>query len=213
MVQGRREQSGTHRPASEELTRVPQGTHAFQHWGEEGTMTEFVLASDLDAVVAEIEISAPPARVFAAITDSQRLLEWWGANGECKAAVWRMDARQGGAWHYESHGPAASAALEGIARFQADGEIVEFDPPRRLAYTWLANWHDRPEETSLVRWELTPTASGTHVRITHRGLAHQPTARKGYSGGWQRVLVLLKQHCAPLPRTGTDVSRDQKAAS
>jgi uncharacterized protein YndB with AHSA1/START domain len=76
-------------------------------------MTEFVLASDLDAVVAEIEINAPPARVFAAISDSQQLFEWWGANGECKAAVWLMDARQRGAWHCESHDHAAGPVSGG----------------------------------------------------------------------------------------------------
>jgi uncharacterized protein YndB with AHSA1/START domain len=56
-----------------------------------------------------------------------------------------------------------------------------------------ANWHLDPEKETVVRWELTPIASGTHVKITHSGLAQEPEARKDYSGGWTGVVEKLKQ--------------------
>jgi uncharacterized protein YndB with AHSA1/START domain len=44
-----------------------------------------------------------------------------------------------------------------------------------------------------VRWELTPSASGTHVKVTHSGLVQEPEARKDYIGGWPGVVEKLKQ--------------------
>jgi Activator of Hsp90 ATPase homolog 1-like protein len=45
-----------------------------------------------------------------------------------------------------------------------------------------------------VRWELTPTESGTHVKVTHSGLADEPAACRGYAGGWPGVLEEIKTH-------------------
>ena len=45
----------------------------------------------------------------------------------------------------------------------------------------------------MVRWELTPMASGTRVTVTHSGLAEDPEARKDYGGGWSGVIEKLKQ--------------------
>jgi uncharacterized protein YndB with AHSA1/START domain len=45
-----------------------------------------------------------------------------------------------------------------------------------------------------VRWELTPTGSGTRVKVTHSGLAQLPIARKDYSGGWPGVVEMLKKY-------------------
>ena len=70
---------------------------------------------------------------------------------------------------------------------------MEFDPPRVLAYTWFGNWHDDPTSRTLVRWELTPKQGGTHVKVTHSGLALLPIARKDYSGGWPGVVEQLKK--------------------
>ena len=71
---------------------------------------------------------------------------------------------------------------------------VEYDPPRVLAYTWIANWHDDPSRSTLVRWELTPKLGGTRVKVTHSGLSTLPVARKEYSGGWPEVVEMLKKH-------------------
>jgi len=45
----------------------------------------------------------------------------------------------------------------------------------------------------MVRWELTATASGTHVKVTHSNLAGEDVARKDYAGGWPGVLEKLKK--------------------
>ncbi len=54
-----------------------------------------VITSDNDAVVTEIEIAAPPARVFRALIEREQALQWGG--GEAfEITEWEMDARPGG---------------------------------------------------------------------------------------------------------------------
>ncbi len=39
------------------------------------------LTPDLDAIIGEVFIAAPPARVFQAITDPEQVPRWWGQQG------------------------------------------------------------------------------------------------------------------------------------
>ena len=89
----------------------------------------------------------------------------------------------------------AALSIGSSGAFKAQGEITEFDPPRVLAYTWRGNWHEHPEQPSTARWELSPTRTGTRVKVTHSGLANEPTVRKDYAGGWPGVLEKLRKHC------------------
>jgi len=104
-----------------------------------------------------------------------------------------MDARAGGRWRFEAADPSGKIVLNGVSDFKANGEILEYDPPHLLAYTWIANWHNQPGRKTLVRWELAPVGNGTRVKVTHSGLAEEPMARKDYSGGWPGVVEYLKQ--------------------
>lgn len=148
---------------------------------------------DGDAVVSEIEILAPPSRVFQSLTDSKQLMTWWGAEPTVDLRTFEMDARVGGRWRFECTDRAGNP-VNGVTEFVAHGVIVRFDPPRFLAYTWIANWHDEPTQETLVSWELKRTRRGTRVRVTHSGLANQDVARKDYRSGWSGVLQLLKTY-------------------
>jgi uncharacterized protein YndB with AHSA1/START domain len=64
--------------------------------------------------------------------------------------------------------------------------------PRLLVYTWIANWHDDKQRKTTVRWELESRGKGTHVKVTHSGLAQEKVAREDYRGGWPGVLEQLK---------------------
>ncbi len=156
-------------------------------------MSSAQIATDQDAIVIEIDVAAPPERVFTALTDPKQLMRWWGAEGPCQAKFWEMDARAGGRWRFEAADPSGKIVLNGVSDFKANGEILEYDPPHLLAYTWIANWHNQPGRKTLVRWELAPVGNGTRVKVTHSGLAEEPMARKDYSGGWPGVVEYLKQ--------------------
>ena len=153
-----------------------------------------------DVVTQELEMSASPERVFQALTDARQLFTWWGAEPSVELSVFEMDARKGGKYIYrckpapgQQHGEVGEQLRQrGLTEFECHGEVLEIDPPRLLVWSWIANWHEHPDSRTIVRWELTPTKSGTRVRVTHSGLAQEPISRKDYGQGWLGVLNLLK---------------------
>jgi uncharacterized protein YndB with AHSA1/START domain len=153
-------------------------------------MTTTIVTPNQDAVISEIEVAAPPRRVFQALTTASELKRWF-TNAECPAKSWEMDARPGG--HYRYATEKGSVVVNNVRDFECYGEILEYDPPRVLVYTWLANWHDDGNCRTLVRWELTPTESGTRVKVTHSGLTQENAALKDYSNGWLGVMEMLKK--------------------
>ena len=163
-------------------------------------MTTAGATPEQDAVTCEIEIEAPPERVFQALTDPKQLFTWWGKEPSVELLVFEMDAQPGGRWRFRckplpgaEHGVVGEQLRRnGAEEFEAYGEVLEYVPPRLLVWSWIANWHEHPTQPTVVRWELMPTAKGTHVRVTHSALRPEPTARKDYTAGWMGVVQLLK---------------------
>lgn len=153
-------------------------------------MSSTVITPNQDALVSEVHISAPPEQIFQALVDPKHVLQWW-TSSDCQIESFTLDPRKGGRWRYDTK--STKLNINGITKFHCDGEVLEYDPPRILAYTWIANWHDRPAQRTVVRWELAASKGGTLVRVTHSGLAELPVARKDYSGGWPGVLGDLKK--------------------
>lgn len=157
-----------------------------------------------DSVTVEIEIAAPPRRVFNALIDARQLAAWWGAEPSTELLKFEMDGRKGGKYLYEcaakpgaDMGPVGETLKRNHAtHFVCRGEVLECDPPHLLVWSWIANWHEHPEQATTVRWELTPTAAGTRVRVIHSGLSSEPLARKDYGQGWQGVLHLFENYLA-----------------
>lgn len=154
------------------------------------TMPQSVISPNLDAVTCEIDIAAPPERVFQALIDEAQLTRWFSGDASCPVKFWKLDPRKGGQYHY--HTGEATHAVNGVTEFDCQGEILEFDPPRVLAYTWIGNWHDDKQLKTIVRYDLTPTPTGTHIKVTHSGLATEEVCRNDYANGWPGVLSSLK---------------------
>jgi uncharacterized protein YndB with AHSA1/START domain len=154
------------------------------------TPNKSVIAAGNDVVIAEIEIAAPPERVFRALTDESELTRWF-TDPSCPVKLWKMDARPGGLYRYVTE--KGTIVVNNVSEFECHGEVLECVPPRLLVYTWLSNWHENKSLRTIVRWELTPTDSGTHVKVTHTGLASEQATRKNYSTGWPDVLLKLKK--------------------
>jgi uncharacterized protein YndB with AHSA1/START domain len=153
-------------------------------------MATTLVTTELDVITAEIQIAAPPERIFQALTEPVQLQQWF-TNPECPVKFWEFDARVDGAYRYTT--APGDVVVNGIREFKCHGHVTEFDPPRVLAYTWFANWHDDQTARTVVRWQLTPREDGTHVKVTHSGLANLPIARKDYGGGWPGVVEGLKK--------------------
>jgi uncharacterized protein YndB with AHSA1/START domain len=153
-------------------------------------MASTIVTPDQDAVVSEIQIGAHPQRVFDALIDPKQVMKWW-TNDVVQIDSFSMEPRKGGRWVYDTK--PGKYNVNGVTQFHCEGEVLEYDPPRSLAYTWIANWHEDKKRRTVVRWDLTPKSGGTHVKVTHSGLTQEPAARKDYSGGWVGVVETLKK--------------------
>jgi uncharacterized protein YndB with AHSA1/START domain len=145
--------------------------------------TAFV-TSNQDTIVSEVGIAAPAERVFAAIAEADTV-----RRRSPHLDVFEMDLKVGGKWRLEMRVPKPH---HGVSVVRHGGQILELDRLRLLVHTWKANFHQDPMAESVVRWELTETKSGTHVKVTHSGLASETAARNAYAGGWPGVLAELK---------------------
>ncbi len=143
-------------------------------------MATNVVSQEQDAIALEMQIAAPPDRVFQAITDPSQMLRWWGQQGIYHSRKWCTDVRPGGQWRCEGVSDTDGSP------YHVTGEYLEVDPPRLLSHTWIASWSG-PMKT-VVRWELEATAGGTLIRLNHRGFACAPAAAKSHYEGWMRVL-------------------------
>jgi uncharacterized protein YndB with AHSA1/START domain len=139
-------------------------------------------APNADEIISEIQISAPAERVFQALVDPAQVLRWWGQTGIYRSTEFESDLRVGGKWR--------TAGVNGQGQsFEAKGEYLQVDPPRRLVHTWVASWTG--DIQTVVHWELEAVSGGTLVRIRHTGLAAHPELAKSYSG-WPRMLGWLQ---------------------
>ena len=129
--------------------------------------------TEIDAVVSEIRIAAPPPFVFEYFTDPNKMARWMGSRIQ-------LEPRAGGTYAVD---------LNPMAR--ARGSYVEVEPPKRVVFTF--GWEDdaaTPPGTSTVEVTLTPDGDGTHVRLVHRGIK-TPESREQHAHGWNHYLGRL----------------------
>ncbi len=70
-----------------------------------------------------------------------------------------------------------------------DCQVLTIEPNKTLSYTWAAYGIE-----SVVTWTLTPTSTGTHLRMEQSGFRpDQPQAYQGAKYGWQRFFANLEQ--------------------
>ncbi|MFV8750153.1 SRPBCC family protein [Nannocystaceae bacterium ST9] len=132
-------------------------------------------------VHATVEIAAPPARVFRALTLPNQLAAWWGSPDMYRTEDWQLDLRPGGAWRCKAIG------LDGGVS-TVEGVFETIEAPHRLVMTWRPSWDDFAVTT--ITYELIATAGGTKVQVTHSGFASASSCQ-GHADGWLRVLDWL----------------------
>ena len=118
-------------------------------------------------------IEAPPARVYALLTDAQRLIQWM-------APVATVDPMPGGqiTWTHASGDTVV-------------GTFLELVPSRRVVFSY--GW-DRadigiPPGSTTAEINLIPCDEGTLLHLVHRGL--DDFASEAHSGGWANYLSRL----------------------
>jgi uncharacterized protein YndB with AHSA1/START domain len=73
------------------------------------------------------------------------------------------------------------------------GKVIEYDPPRRLAYTFV-NLSDKykDEPPALATFVLEPYGALVKLTLTHGGFAEGGKFLAGISSGWPAILSSLK---------------------
>lgn len=127
-------------------------------------------------------LSAPPARVFSAWTEPQKIMRWFGPAGvQCTHA--EFDARVGGRF-------TIAAVSPGGEKYQVGGIVREVIPNRKLVYSWA--WHSTPERESLVTVEFKPDGDGTLLTLIHEQFVDE-AARDRHQQGWTGALDKLEK--------------------
>ena len=126
------------------------------------------------AVQREIQIAAPPATVFAFLTDPDKIVRWMGTEAS-------MEPHPGGIYLLNVNG-------KDIAR----GHFTEVIPVHRLAYSFGWEGNDNvPPGSSLIEIDLLDREGGTLLRMTHSGLP-DATERANHEKGWTYFLERLE---------------------
>jgi uncharacterized protein YndB with AHSA1/START domain len=130
-------------------------------------------------------IKAPPAKVFSAWTDPQKIARWFGPEG-AQMLVTETDARVGGRYRLVMRAPDGE-------EHDVSGVYREVVPDERLVFTWA--WRTTPERESLVTVTLKPDGDGTLLTLMHEQFFDE-LARDRHAHGWTGALDKLERYFA-----------------
>jgi uncharacterized protein YndB with AHSA1/START domain len=124
----------------------------------------------------EMQIAAPPATVFALLTDPEKIVSWMGTEAT-------TEAQPGGLYLLKGDACGRTRVVRGAFR-----EVV---PVHRLAYSF--GWEgseEVPPGSSLIEIDLIDREGGTLLRITHSGLPNAAQCAS-HDRGWAHYLGRL----------------------
>src|SRR5262245_22106466 len=141
-------------------------------------------ATETRSVVVEREIPHPPEKIWRALTQPHLIEEWLMKNDFKPVVGHSFDLRAD--WG------------------TVNCRVLAVEPNKTLTYTWAAYGLE-----SIVTWTLTPTRTGTHLRMEQSGFRpDQQQYFEGAQDGWQRFFANLAQ---VLARTDRNSSEEVKA--
>ena len=114
----------------------------------------------------------PPARVWRALTDPERVARWWAA-GDIRAEVGHRFEMDMGKWGKQPC------------------EVLAVEPERLFSFRFA-----QPTLDTVITWELSPEGSGTRLTLTHEGFdLDSPLGRSAFEGmkpGWPGILKRIE---------------------
>ena len=137
-------------------------------------------------------LEASPDEVFDALTQAERVAQWWCPAGYCARKV-DLDLRLGGKYRIEMH------ADNGPEIVVVRGEYREIAPPVRLVFTHVfASAPERAladaglvDHETLVTIEVRARGANSELTLTQQELPGA-MAMEMMSGGWGGMLHNLK---------------------
>ncbi|MEP7072330.1 MAG: SRPBCC family protein [Verrucomicrobiota bacterium] len=148
-----------------------------------------------DRIEKEIELKAPRARVWRALTNHREFSEWFGVNLEGPFVPGGKTRGQ--------------LTVEGYQNLSLEMEVQKMEPENYFSYTWhpyaIEEGVDYSQETpTLVEFRLEDVTGGTRLRVTESGFSKVPEARRALAfrkndEGWRIQLEDIAQHVAQNP--------------
>jgi uncharacterized protein YndB with AHSA1/START domain len=123
-------------------------------------------------------IRTTPERLWMALTDRQFIEKYWyGMHVE-------TDWKPGSSWRL----------VFADGRLADAGEILEVDPPKRLAIKWRNEWKPELQAEGFSRcvFELEPQGAAVKLTVTHSLERPDSKLIEAVSGGWPQILSNLK---------------------
>jgi uncharacterized protein YndB with AHSA1/START domain len=131
-------------------------------------------STETRSVVIERDIPFPPEKIWRALTQPHLIEEWLMKNDFKPVVGHRFNLRR-------SPQPDVNIVV--------DCQVLVVEPNKTLSYMWAAYGLE-----SVVTWTLTPTRTGTHLRMEQSGF--RPDQQQAYQGaryGWQPFFANLEQ--------------------
>jgi len=136
-------------------------------------------------LIMERVFAAPPATVFAFITERENLLKWWGPGGTSLAED-NLDLSTLGAYWFIMVDPSG-------ARTKVTGKVLRIEPPKLVEFSLIVHMPDGPPMIdSVVRFEVASMdTGGTHFSLTQSGLTDEEIEVQS-KYGWASTLARLE---------------------
>jgi len=137
------------------------------------------------SILIEKEIPHPPEKIWRALTQGPLIKEWLMENDFQPVVGHKFHLRAAPMPHWN-----------GVT----DCEVLVVEPNKRLSYSWNSSGEEAAKGLkTVVVWTLTPTKSGTLVRMEQSGFRPEQGANyQGASHGWQRFFGGLERVVAGL---------------
>jgi uncharacterized protein YndB with AHSA1/START domain len=126
------------------------------------------------SLVIEREMPHPPEKIWRALTEGSLMEEWLMKNDFQPLVGHRFQFRA-------TPVPNWNGVIE--------GEVLAVEPNARLSYSWGSLGME-----TTVTWTLTPTASGTNLRMEQSGFRSEESREyKGATYGWRNFIGNLER--------------------
>ncbi|HSY36640.1 MAG TPA: SRPBCC family protein [Acidobacteriaceae bacterium] len=150
---------------------------------------------DSNVIEKSIELNAPVSRVWQALTDHRQFGEWFRVS---------IDAP-----FHPGQPSTGHITHPGYEHLQWEAVVQKLEPEHTFSFTWHPYAIDPAvdyshEPPTLVEFTLSPTATGTLLRVVESGFENIPAARRSEaflknSGGWAAQMRNIEAYVAQHP--------------
>jgi uncharacterized protein YndB with AHSA1/START domain len=144
------------------------------------------------SIEREIYVDAPPETVFDVVSSPDHIRDWWSAETDVEPVPGGTGALT---WRDEASGRVDVVPIT----------VVDAQPPHRFSFRWTHEAGEVATETNsmLVTFELSPSGTGTVLRLTETGfrergweIAVLEEAYQDHVRGWDFYLPRIAEVAA-----------------